>query len=166
MPKAIAPVSIQASYVAAKIAMDLKRIQRLVGRGVPTNEEIANYEQEAVFLLQHGYWGVMTYGFTRNNEWVLAVRYTAANADALMENTPAYASSADTDIFSSFLYYSNKWQQLTPSEQREYEENLPDKRVSRPAPKGDWEEDNIYRAGKIQVQRHSLKRPVKNMYIN
>ena len=32
-----------ARYVAAKIANDLKRIQRLVGRGIPTDMEISNY---------------------------------------------------------------------------------------------------------------------------
>ena len=50
-----------AIHIAAKIATDLKRMQRLYG--FPSDSEIHRYELEAVELLKEGYLGTVTYGF-------------------------------------------------------------------------------------------------------
>ena len=150
-----------ARYVAAKIAADLKRVQRLVGRGIPTDGEISDYEREATLLLRDGYLGTVTYGFKRNNVWILAVRYVASGSELLPDNDPGHVFppvDVDNAIFSSFLSYSDKWQQLSSREQQEYEENLPFKRAAGPSPKGKWTDDSSYRSDKIQVRRCSLER--------
>ena len=57
-----------ARHMAAKIATDLKRIQRLYGW--PSDREIAEYEGEAVAMMKAGYLAEVTYGFKRNGLWV------------------------------------------------------------------------------------------------
>ena len=65
-----------AIHIAAKVAADLKRLQRLYG--APSDVDIANYETEIVALLKAGYLGAVTYGYRRNGNWVEpTLRYTA-----------------------------------------------------------------------------------------
>ena len=151
----------QARYVAAKIAADLKRVQRLVGRGVPTDGDIAKYEEEATILLRYGYLGAVTYGFMRNEKWVFAVQYTASDSALLADHDPGLVFppvNVDNAVFFSFLSYSDKWQQLSLEQQQECEEKLPFKRVPGDSPGGGWVNDSSYRSGSIQVRRHSLER--------
>lgn len=42
-----------ARHIAAKVATDLRRIQRLYGR--PTDQQIADYEAELIAMLKGGY---------------------------------------------------------------------------------------------------------------
>jgi len=66
-----------ARHMAAKVATDLKRIQRLFD-GRPSDRAIADYEAEAVELLKAGYLGTVTYGFQRDGKWIEpTLRYTA-----------------------------------------------------------------------------------------
>jgi hypothetical protein len=58
-----------AKHIAAKVATDLKRIQRFYN-GVPTDKSIADYETELIELLKAGYLGTVTYGFRRNGKWI------------------------------------------------------------------------------------------------
>jgi len=53
-----------ARHMAAKVAADLKRIQRLY-EGKPSDLAIANYEQELILLLKAGYLDEITYGYPR-----------------------------------------------------------------------------------------------------
>ena len=151
-----------ARYVAAKIAADLKRIQRLVGRGVPTDREIADYEEEATVLLRDGYLGTVTYGFKKNGAWILAVQYTAFysdlhGADHDPGNVPV--GSVDGAVFSSFLSYSQKWQEKSREEREAYKRDmLPFVRTPGYSPEGEWTEDSSYRSGGIEVVRRSLER--------
>src|SRR3546814_12827221 len=57
-----------ARHMAAKIATDLKRIQRL--SGPPYDFEIEDYEAEAVALMKAGYLSSVTYGFQRSGSWI------------------------------------------------------------------------------------------------
>lgn len=57
-----------ARHIAAKIATDLKRIQRLYGR--PSDREIADYESEAIAMMKAGYLSSVTYGFKRDGSWI------------------------------------------------------------------------------------------------
>ena len=149
-----------ARYVAAKIAADLKRVQRLVGRGIPTDRDIADYEEEATILLRDGYLGTVTYGFKENEAWTLAVQYTAVNSELLSDNNPGgllIDPGSARGFFSSFLSYSNKWGDMSPEDMQEYVENLPVKRSEGYSPRGTWTDDNhSYQSGGIQVRRCSL----------
>ncbi len=52
-----------ARHITAKVATDLKRVQRFYGK--PTNAQIADYEQELTELLKGGYVDWVAYGFQR-----------------------------------------------------------------------------------------------------
>ena len=57
-----------ARHIAAKIATDLKRMQRFYGE--PSNSQIADYESEAVEFLKEGLLDTVTYGFRLNGNWI------------------------------------------------------------------------------------------------
>ena len=46
-----------ARHIAAKMATDLKRLQRLMECEEPSDQDIADYQQEAIALLRRGYLG-------------------------------------------------------------------------------------------------------------
>nr|WP_246886778.1 hypothetical protein [Pseudomonas chlororaphis] len=54
--------------MAAKVATDLKRMQRFYG--YPSDTWIEEYEAELVVLLKAGYLGEVTYGFKRGDDWI------------------------------------------------------------------------------------------------
>ena len=150
-----------ARYVAAKIAADLKRVQRLVGRGIPTDSAIAAYEEEATILLWDGYLGAVTYGFKENEVWTLAVQYTAVNFGLLPDKNPGrlHINSGNArGTFFSVLSYSDKWWNMPLADRQKYENSLPVKRSEGSSPDGNWplDDDNSYRSGEIQVCRRSL----------
>lgn len=62
--------------MAAKVATDLKRFQRLYGS--PSDRAIASYEAELIEFLKAAYLGTVTYGFRRDGKWIEpTLRYTA-----------------------------------------------------------------------------------------
>src|SRR3954462_1520755 len=65
-----------ARHMAAKVATDLKRMQRLFG--LPSDGDIAEYEAEIIEFLKAGYLGTVTYGYKRDGKWIEPrLRYTA-----------------------------------------------------------------------------------------
>lgn len=65
-----------ARHMAAKVATDLKRMQRFYGS--PSDSKIAEFEAEATEMLKAGYLETVTYGFKRDGNWVEpTLRYTA-----------------------------------------------------------------------------------------
>src|ERR1044071_4342427 len=65
-----------AKHMAAKIATDLKRMQRFYGQ--PSDLHIAELEGEAVAMLKAGYLQDVTYGFQRDGQWIEpTLKYTA-----------------------------------------------------------------------------------------
>lgn len=65
-----------ARHMAAKVATDLKRLQRLYGK--PYDHDITNYEIEVIELLKGGYLKNVTYGFRRDGDWIEpTLRYNA-----------------------------------------------------------------------------------------
>ena len=62
--------------MAAKVATDLKRMQRFYGS--PSDRASPSYEAEVTELLKAGYLGTVTYGFRRDGNWIEpTLRYTA-----------------------------------------------------------------------------------------
>lgn len=65
-----------ARHIAAKVATDLKRVQRFYS--YPSDTKIAELEAELVVMLKAGYLEEVTYGFKRGNDWIEpTLRYTA-----------------------------------------------------------------------------------------
>ena len=153
-----------ARYVAAKIAADLSRLRRLVGTNTPTDEYIRQFEEEAIMLLRDGYLDEVTYGFQKNDTWVLAIKYKAQygrDGACLIEDNDPGGIRFNTEVvgsyFTSFLTYSNKWGGLSEKDKLAYKKTLPIKRVGGTEPDGDWGEyDKDYASGDIGVKRKKI----------
>ena len=113
-----------ARHMAAKVATDLKRLQRFYG--YPPDAAIAGYETEVTELLKAGYLGTFTIGFRRNGCWVEpTLRYTArdlAGAAANDDDPGRIRPGANIEGagFYSYLTYSALWDALTGAEQEAF----------------------------------------------
>jgi len=152
-----------ARHIAAKIATDLKRIQRLYG-GI-SDHEIADYEAEAIDLMKAGYLGSVTYGFKRDGMWIEpTLHYSARDlaGGGADDNDPgrigANANIAGAN-FSSFLSYSSAWWQITETERDAFKKSLPFYRSSgtEPPVNGYLNSDRTYSAGGRALDRSSVR---------
>ena len=156
-------INTYARHIAAKVSADLKRLQRLYGIGIPTDQKIDDYETELQALLTYGYLGVVTYGYKRNDKWIVALKYQAIDGGVSNSDDPG-GIRLETDVsdsyFSSFLTYSSKWYRLPKNARVIFEKNLPFQRKEGREPKiekGCWVEGRRYTAGKLGVQRSAIK---------
>lgn len=152
-----------ARHLAAKVAADLKRLQRLYGH--ITDQRIAEFEGEVTELLRQGYLGTVTYGFQRNDKWIEpTLRYTAADlAGSGTDDDPGRVPPGK-DIsgahFHSFLTYSAAWDALTPDERATVKRQLPLQRVSgseSAVSNGYFAEDKTYSSGGRSLGRASVR---------
>ena len=152
-----------AQHIAAKVATDLKRMQRFYHK--PTDSQINAYETEAIELLKEGFLGVVTYGFRRSGAWVApTLRYTARDlADAsTADNDPGRIRPGENisgASFYSYLSYSLAWNRMTEGEKETFRRRLPFRRTGAPEPglNGYWSGDLIYSAGGRALDRSSLR---------
>ena len=152
-----------AKHMAAKVATDLKRVQRLYGH--PSDIDIADYEAEAIEMLKGGYLGTVTYGFRRDGKWIEpTLKYTArdlAGASTNDDDPGRIRPSADTSgaSFYSYLTYSSAWYKLTETERDAVGERLPFKRGGAPEPSvnGYMSDDRTYSAGGRAIDRASVR---------
>jgi len=152
-----------ARHMAAKVAADLKRIQRHYG--APSDASIANYEEEVVQLLKAGYLGTVTYGYERNGQWIEpALRYTAkdlAGGTAVDDDPGKIRPWADVSgaKFYSFLTYSPAWDGLSAAQQDSFKKSLPFYRggAAEPGVSGYLEQDLTYSAGGRALGRASVR---------
>ena len=151
-----------ARHIAAKVAADLRRMQRYYGQ--PSTGRIEDYEQEVVALLKAGFLGTVTYGFKRNDEWIEpTLRYSA---------TDLYSDGSDDDPgrivpgrdvtgaqFYSYLTYSTKWDNTSVSDRETFERDLPFSRPGAPEPgvNGYLENDRTYSAGGRSLNRSKVR---------
>ena len=153
-----------ARHMAAKVATDLKRIQRLYG-GRPTDTQIAEFEAEATAMIKAGYLDNVVYGFQRNGSWIEpTIRFTAKDlmgGSANDDDPGRIRPGADIGgaSFCSYLCYSSSWFRLTQAEQDAFEAALPFGRSTAPAPgiNGYMTDDKIYSAGGQALQRSSVR---------
>lgn len=152
-----------ARHMAAKIATDLKRIQRLYGR--PSDATIAEYEEEAVAMLKAGYLSSVTYGFKRNGSWIEpTVKYDARDLQggSASDDDPGKIRPGK-DIsgasFTSFLCYSDAYFRLTEAERNTFKSDLPFKRSSGTEPPidGYLAPDRTYSSGGCALDRASVR---------
>lgn len=151
-----------AKKLAAKVATDLKRIQRY--HGAPSDAKIRDFEEEAVQLLKAGYLEEVTYGFKRNGKWIKPTFvYKAVDlfgSDAADDTPGKVHPYADTSgsHFGSFLTYTSKWSGLTADEKAEFESTIPIKRTtsSKPLYDGYLRQDKTYSAGGKKIDRFTL----------
>lgn len=152
-----------ARHMAAKVATDLKRLQRLYGH--PNDSDIANYESEVIELLKKGYLGTVTYGFWRDGKWIEpALRYTARDLAGLSANDDdpgRIRPGADVSgaSFYSYLTYSAAWDKLSGTEQAAFKDSLPFQRNGAPEPtvNGYLTRDLTYSAGGRSLDRATVR---------
>jgi hypothetical protein len=151
-----------ARHMAAKVAADLKRMQRHYGQ--PSDLRIEQFEAEVIALLKAGYLGTATYGFKRHDKWIEpTLKYTARDlvgsaADDDPGRVPAWADVSGAD-FHSYMTYSPAWEKLSWSQQDAFKDTLPFKRTGadEPGVDGYLIEDRTYSAGGKALGRSSVK---------
>ena len=118
-----------ARHMAAKVATDLKRLQRFYG--TPSDAAIADLEEELVQLVRAGYLGTVTYGFKKGEAWIEpTLRYTArqlaGGASANDDDPGRVRPGANTDgaAFYSYLSYSSSWNLLSQAERERFAKEL------------------------------------------
>lgn len=152
-----------ARHMAAKVAADLKRMQRLYGK--PSDEAIAAYEAEVIELLKSGYLGTVTYGYKRDGQWIEpTLRYSAkdlAGADGNGDDPGKVrpGKSVVEAAFYSYLTYSDTWANLSSAQQAAFMKSLPFERggATEPTVNGYFESDLTYSAGGKALDRSSVR---------
>lgn len=151
-----------ARHIAAKVATDLKRMQRYYGH--PGDADIDAYEEEVIALMKAGYLGRVWYGFKRNGLWIEpTIKYTARdlNGDSSDDDPGRIRRGADVSgaSFYSFLTYSASWDDLTWSGQDAFKKSLPfyRKAATEPAVYGHILPDRTYSSGSRALDRASVR---------
>ena len=152
-----------ARHIAAKVATDLKRMQRFYGN--PSDTRISDYETEVIALLKAGYLGTVAYGFRRNGNWIEpTLKYTAqelAEGSASDDDPGRIRPGATIDgaTFYSYLTYSSNWDYLPESEKENFKKSLPFQRsgASEPGVSGYFSSDLVYSAGGRALNRESIR---------
>ncbi|MGE6563271.1 hypothetical protein ACQKF2_08540 [Pseudomonas hunanensis] len=151
-----------ARHLAAKVATDLRRMQRFYGS--PSDKKIDEFEAELVLMLKAGYLHEVTYGFKRNNEWIEpTLRYTASDlAETAGDDDPGRVRPGrDTSgsSFYSFLSYSDKYFSASSADRQAALKDLPFDRTTATSPgiSGYLETDKSYSAGGRALSRASVR---------
>ena len=152
-----------ARHMAAKVATDLKRMQRLYGS--PSDSDIAAYEVEITELLKEGYLGTASYGFMRDGRWIEpTLQYTARDlaGSAANDDDPGRVrpgAGIEGATFYSYLTYSAAWDRLTAAEQEACRRRLSIKRSGAPEPtvNGYLSQDRTYSSGGWALNRATVR---------
>jgi hypothetical protein len=152
-----------AKYMAAKVAADLKRLQRFYGN--PDDTMISSYEAEITELLRGGYLTEVTYGFRRDEKWIEpTLRFTAQDLAGTSANDDdpgriRVTANIKDAYFYSYLIYNSAWLNLSATDRAVVEERLPFKRSNAPEPaiNGYLSDDRTYSAGGRALSRASVR---------
>lgn len=116
-----------ARRVGGKIAADLRQMQQCYGS--PSDPRLEQYLNELVVLLTEGVIKEVTYGFKRDNTWVVALRYTAdMNGNISVDDRSGgipRGKNVSGARWGSYLIKNDKWSSLTTTEQAAIERQLP-----------------------------------------
>jgi hypothetical protein len=151
-----------AKHLAAKVATDLKRIQRFYGS--PSDEWIAAYEAEITQFLKGGFLKIVTYGFQRNGQWIEpTLQYSAKELGTGAADDDPGRIRPNANIagagFTSYLTYSASWYALTGEQKATFRSGLPFQRsgAAEPTINGSLQSDRIYSAGGRSLSRSSVR---------
>lgn len=152
-----------ATHLAAKVATDLRRMQRFYS--APSDRQIADFEGEAVELLRLGYLKKVTYGFQRDGEWIEpTLRYEASDLMFAVADDDPGRVMPGKDVtgaaFRSFLTYSDDWWALEESQRSAIEGDLPIQRVTghdARVANGFFESDKTYTSGGRSLGRSTFR---------
>ena len=147
------------ALVAKKISNDMIRWQRLIARGIPTQDEISRYSWELAELFAAGYLNSVYYGFVRNDSWVFGVQYKTSVDSTEAGAEEVYVSTDfPNSVFSSFISYQPAWNKLSPAAQTAWQKRLKIQREPSVLPKGQWDSDTGYNFAGRPLYRKALIR--------
>lgn len=150
-----------ARHLAAKVATDLKRMQRFYGK--PSDTGIKEYETEMIELLRNGYLGTVTYGFIKDGKWIEpTIKYNSRELSADIDDDPGrvpIGAIINGSYFYSYLTYSDKWDKLLWEEQDKFKKALPFYRGGADEPRinGYLSQDKTYSSGGRALNRSVVK---------
>jgi hypothetical protein len=152
-----------ARHMAAKVATDLKRMQRFYGK--PSDVSIAEYETEATEMLRAGYLDTVTYGFKKDGKWIEpTLRYTARDLAGMSANDDDPGRiRPNVDItgasFASYMTYTAAWDQLTQAKRDAFKATLPFVRngAAEPGISGYLSNDRTYSSGGKALDRSIVR---------
>ena len=152
-----------ARNMAAKVATDLMRMQRLYGK--PTGGEIGQYEAEIASFLKGGYLKTVIYGYKREGKWIEpTLRYTAQElaGSTANDDDPGRVRPGANIVganFATYMTYSSSWYKLTEAEREAFRKTLPFTRNGAPEPavNGYFSDDRVYSSGGRALNRASVR---------
>ena len=152
-----------ARHMAAKVATDLKRMQRFYNS--PSDSSIAEFETEVTEMLKAGDVDTVSYGFKKDGKWIEpTLRYTArdlAGGSANDDDPGRLRPGADISgaAFHSYMTYSSAWFALTEAERTAFKKGLPFSRTGAPEPgiTGYLSADRTYSSGGRALDRASVR---------
>jgi len=151
-----------AKKLAAKVIADMHQCRRLYGR--PSESSIEAYQTELVVLLAGEYVSKYEFGFkTDADQRIVSWRYTVGPAGDLEGGRSgglyATADIDDARMF-NYLWQSDKWNDLLPSEQAKVNAKHTIERVAGDPPSdgsGRWVRDRRYVAGGVAIEREEFR---------
>jgi hypothetical protein len=149
--------------MGAKVAADLKRMQRLYGS--PDDNLISSYEKEIVELLKAGVLDFVFYGYKREGNWIEpTLKYSAkdlSNSESTDDDPGKIRPGANISnaSFHSFLSYNSRWYQLQDGERATIRASLPFDRTSgqQPGILGYLKDDLVYSSGGRALNRSTVR---------
>lgn len=152
-----------AQHIAAKVATDLKRMQRFYQ--VPSDSAINEFEQELITMLNKKYVETITYGFKRGDDWIEpTLRYTAQelSGSGVPDDDPGKIKpGADTSgaSFYSYMTYTPSYHALGSAGREDLAKELPFTRGGAPQPgvSGYFSDDRVYSAGGRALNRSTVR---------
>lgn len=125
-----------ARKVGGKVVADLRQFQQEYGS--PSDAWLEKYLAELTVLLTDDYIEEVTYGFRRNGQWIVAVRYTADMNGNLVADDRSGRIPRGVDVagatWGSYLVRNAKWRSLSSAERAAIERQLPFSRNTCAAP--------------------------------
>lgn len=146
-----------ARYLASKVKADLLQMNRI--HGEPSSTDAEDFAQELAVLLAGGFVDSVSYGFEKNGIWIAALHYSVRYGGGRADERPGRVPLGNTDgaVFTSFLRYSQKWDNLPSAEQRRIQSQLPIQRVSGTEPGGAWSiGDRSYTRHDVSLGRRTI----------
>lgn len=144
-----------ARHIASKVAADLRQMRSFYGE--PSLAWIDDYNDELVEFLARKWVKTVEYGFKRNGEWVISLRYEV-RADGTINDTGAGRVYPGADIsgasFHSFMTYSTDYYLATDRDS--VLNDLPFRRTAGTDPthtNGYWESGKSYASGGVGAVR-------------
>jgi len=131
--------------------------------GRPSEGDISNYYNELVEYMIHHYLSGVEYGFVRNNQRIVSLKYTVQSGGGLSDShAGGVYARADISGASWFSFLTSNFNlSLASSDERErFYDKLPFRRQEGSAPSdgnGTWVVDRVYSADGRGTQRQMFK---------